>query len=201
MTEVSYRIVRFNKRELYAIEGQPNSYADIVVSGEMSARMESPSGKCVRIATQTVGKLLAPAFIFNTAKKMPVTVEALRPTTLLRMTPATLLILINNDMRIQMNFIRMLSATVTLLTHKVRLLTLYTVREKVALFLEEQTKRHNSDRFTLTTSRQEIADSFAIQKYSLQRVLSEFAKEGAIRFEGKSITVLDHSKMLSLAGL
>ena len=48
----------------------------------------------------------------------------------------------------------------------------------------------------LQRSRQEIADSFGIQKFSLLRVLSDFEKEGAIEIKGKVIKILNRSKML-----
>jgi CRP-like cAMP-binding protein len=98
-----------------------------------------------------------------------------------------------------MNFIKVLSFVAISLARMVRQLTLFTVREKVAHYLDEISKKRNSNVITLDVSRQEIADHFAIQKYSLQRVLAEFVKGGAIKVHGKSITILDREKMLSLA--
>ena len=105
-----------------------------------------------------------------------------------------------NDDRILMNFVGQLSDTSSFLTKKVRMLTLLSVREKVAAFLFKESKEHQSNTFTLTQSRQEIADSFAIQKFSLQRCLNEFADEGIIRLEGKTITILDMKKIARHAG-
>ena len=85
------------------------------------------------------------------------------------------------------------------LARMVRQLTLFTVREKVAHYLDELSKKRNSNVITLDVSRQEIADRFAIQKYSLQRVLGEFDKGGAIKLRGKYITILDREKLFSLA--
>ena len=48
---------------------------------------------------------------------------------------------------------------------------------------------------TLDKTRQEIADSFGIQKFSLLRCLSEFEDLGAIKIEGKKITILNSDKM------
>ncbi|RGK30355.1 Crp/Fnr family transcriptional regulator, partial [Prevotella sp. TF12-30] len=44
-------------------------------------------------------------------------------------------------------------------------------------------------------SRQEMADIFGIQKFSLLRCLSEFEEKGAIRIEGKTITILNSDEM------
>ena len=43
---------------------------------------------------------------------------------------------------------------------------------------------------TLPLSRQAIADTFSIQKYSLQRCLSELKADGVINFEGRAVHIL-----------
>ena len=98
-----------------------------------------------------------------------------------------------------MNFIKLLSSVAITLAKMVKQLTLFTVREKVANYLEEVTQRRNSNTITFEVSRQEIANMFAIQKYSLQRVLGEFSKGGAIKMRGKTITILDREKLRLLA--
>ena len=153
----------------------------------------------MKIGSYMVGRLSTPAQIFYDKMPLQVTIEAVRPTTLLRLTPNSLLKLFNLDHRIQMNFIKILSSVAITLAKMVKQLTLFTVREKVANYLEEVTKRRNSDTITFEVSRQEIADMFAIQKYSLQRVLGEFAKGGAIKMRGKTITILDREKLRLLA--
>ena len=124
---------------------------------------------------------------------------ASKPTTILRMTPESMQMLINIDERFRFNFIQLLSAFCDNLARKVRMLTLHTVREKVAIFLLEQSRLHKSDDFMLQKSRQEIAESFAIQKFSLQRCLKEFAADGMIQLNGKQIIILDKDKMMALA--
>ncbi len=105
------------------------------------------------------------------------------------------------DDRIMINFIRQLSLTSNFLAKKVRIFTLHTVREKVAIFLLEESKRSGSSSFTLKKSRQERADSFVIQKFSLQRCLNEFAAEGAITLDGKNITIIDEAKVRTYASI
>ena len=195
MATISYRLVHFDKNDVYVLAGSPCRYADIIVEGKMTARMVGPSGKFVQMAARVVGTLLAPAFIFSKDNKMPVSIETNMPTTVLRMSPDELLQLMKVDDRIHLNFIRQLSTVSQFLAKKVRILTLHTVREKVAIFLLEESQKRNSETFTLTKSRQEIADSFAIQKFSLQRCLNAFAAEGAILLDGKHVTIVDKQKL------
>ena len=111
------------------------------------------------------------------------------------MTPQTLKQLIDRDEDIRMNYIRTLSNIDVFLTHKMKVLSLFTVREKVAYLLLERAGEQNSDTIHLSRSRQEIADSFGIQKFSLLRVLNEFEKEGIIRVDGKTIEIIDRSRL------
>ena len=199
MESIPYRLIRLDKKEVYLSAGTPCNFADIVVSGEAIARMEGPSGKYMQITSRTVGSLVNSAFIFGKNKIIPVNMIASKPTTILRMTPASMQMLINIDERFRFNFIQFLSGFCDGLGRKVRMLTLHTIREKVAIFLLQQSKLHKSDDFMLQKSRQEIAESFAIQKFSLQRCLKEFAADGMIQLNGKQIIILDKDKMMALA--
>ena len=201
MDNIPYRLVRFEKKELFLSAGTPCKYADIVVTGEVIARMEGPSGKYMQITSKPVGSLLASAFIFGKNNIIPVNMMASKPTTILRMTPNSMQVLLNIDERFRFNFIQLLSAFCDNLARKVRMLTLHTVREKVAIFLIEQARLNNSDNIILQKSRQEIAESFAIQKFSLQRCLKEFAAENIIQLNGKQITILNKNKLMTLGNI
>ena len=192
---ISYQIINFAPRDVYTLAGMPCRFADIVLSGSLICRMVSLSGKQVEVTRLRPGNLIAPAFIFAKNNSMPVSVETDSEVTLLRMTPQTLKKLIDDDADIRMNYIRSLSNIDVFLTHKMKVLSLFTVREKVAYLLLERAGEQNSNTIRLTRSRQEIADSFGIQKFSLLRVLSEFETEGVIRVDGKTIEIIDRSRL------
>lgn len=192
---ISYQIINFAPRDVYTLAGMPCRFADIVLSGSLICRMVSLSGKQVEVTRLRPGNLIAPAFIFAKNNSMPVSVATDSEVTLLRMTPQTLKKLIDDDADIRMNYIRSLSNIDVFLTHKMKVLSLFTVREKVAYLLLERAGEQNSNTIRLTRSRQEIADSFGIQKFSLLRVLSEFEKEGVIRVDGKTIEIIDRSRL------
>ena len=192
---IRYQIINFAPRDVYTLAGMPCRFADIVLSGSLICRMVSLSGKQVEVTRLRPGNLIAPAFIFAKNNSMPVSVETDSEVTLLRMTPQTLKKLIDDDADIRMNYIRSLSNIDVFLTHKMKVLSLFTVREKVAYLLLERAGEQNSNTIRLTRSRQEIADSFGIQKFSLLRVLSEFEKEGVIRVDGKTIEIIDRSRL------
>lgn len=189
MHSVRYRVVHYRKGDVLAFEGSDCLFADIIISGEMVASLMGPSGRIIRVAAHQAGKLLAPAFLFASDNQYPVTVEATTETTVLRLMPTDLEKMLNSDQRLMMNYIRMLSNIVCQLTKKVRMLSM-NVREKVSLYLKEQSRLQQTKNILLPLSRQELADHFGIQKYSLLRCLNELKQEGAILVEGRHIQIL-----------
>ena len=192
---VNYKIVEYPAKEIYTLAGMPCKYADFILKGELISRMTGLSGKQVQIDRLKACVLIAPAFIFAKNNAMPVSVETAQHTTIMRMMPSELKHLIDANERIRMNFIQLLSSIDVFLTQKLRMLSLFTVREKVAYFLMKVAKEQQSRTIKLSNSRQEIADTFGIQKFSLLRCLSEFEDNGAIKIDGKQITILNSDKM------
>ena len=175
VASAKHKLVKFDKKDIYILAGMPYRHVDIVVEGEMVARMVSLSGKSVEVSRLVVGDLVAPAFIFAKDNLMPVSVETEKETTVMRMSKADFVELIDTDPVLRRNF--------------------FTVREKVGYFLKEASGKQGSNVVLLDKSRQEIAESFGIQKFSLLRTMSELQEAGAIRVEGKRITILDRSKL------
>ena len=196
MASVGYRVIKYPKQDVYTLAGMPCRHVDIVVEGILVCRMTSLSGKQVEVSRLRRGNMIAPAFIFSKDNAMPVSVETDSKVTICRMTPDALQTLMDQDERIRMNFLRTLSNINVFLTHKIKVLSLFTVREKVAWLLLERAREQKSMEIHLFRSRQEIADSFGIQKYSLMRVLADFEKAGAIRIEGRKITICNQEKLL-----
>lgn len=189
MHSVRYRIIHIGKGDILAFAGYPCLYADIIISGEMVAYITAPSGHVVRMAAHQTGKLLAPAFLFADDNRYPVTIEATTNTAVLRLTPDALEQVIYSDQRLTKNYLHMLSNIISGLTKKVRLLSM-SVREKVWLYLQEQSRAQQTNNIILPLSRQALADHFGIQKYSLLRCLNELKQEGVISVEGRRIMIL-----------
>ena len=195
MAGVTYSIVNYDSHDIYALTGMPCKTLDIVIRGVLVCRMSSLSGKQVEVSRLHEGNLVAPAFILGKDTNMPVGVETDTDVTVLRMQKSVFHHLIGTHEQIRDNFIRVLSNINAFLTHRMRILTLFTVKEKVAYLLLELAGEQGSNVIHLSQSRQEIADSFGIQKFSLLRVLADFAKAGAIKINGREVTILDRSKM------
>jgi CRP-like cAMP-binding protein len=191
LDSIDYHIVCFERQDIYALIGNPCRYLDIILKGEMMASMLGPSGKHVKVATLRKGNVMAPAFIFAKNNSIPVIVEAGTKVEILRISRDNFHLMINNNETIRWNFIAMLSNTDAFLAGKLYTLSILNVREKLADMFLEMARKNGSQTFTLDKSRQEIADEFGIQKFSVIRQMTEFQENGAIKVEGKKITILD----------
>ena len=188
MHRVQYRVHEYKRGDLFALAGDPCRHANIVVSGEISAKIIGPSGRIIRMDLHHSGQLLAPAFLFVKDGHYPVTIEAERVSRVLRIGSDDVKTMLLLDPRIATNLVCILSNNISFLTKKVGLLSM-TVREKVGSIIKAEMKRQGTCSIYIALSRQQLADDLGIQKYSLQRCLHELQEEGVIRVEGRVVHV------------
>lgn len=189
MHSVRYRVLTYKRGALFAVAGDECLHADIIISGEMTASMMSPSGRIITLNMHHSGNMLAPAFLFAADNHYPVTVEAVVDTRVLRLMRTDMEALILSDSRIALNEIHILSNIVSFLTQKVSMLSM-SVREKVESYFREEQGRQQSRHLKIDLSRQALAEQFGIQKYSLQRCLREMQEAGEILIEGRVVHLL-----------
>ncbi|MCR5240534.1 MAG: Crp/Fnr family transcriptional regulator [Prevotella sp.] len=189
MHAVRYRVVLLYKSDFLFVAGEDCLQANILIDGEVVANLEGTSDRYIRMSTFHAGDMFAPAFLFAQNRRYPVTVQATTNTKVLRILSADFERLLELDSRLYKNFTVILSNLIAGLTKKVGML-LSSVRDKIIFFLKEQQRLQKSNTITLPMSRQELADYFGIQKYSLQRALNELQESGAIRIDGKIIELL-----------
>ena len=188
---IHHKTIVFHRHDCYCLCGDVCRNVDIVVSGEMVVRMTGLSGRQVEVTKARRGDIIAPCYIFATDKRLPVEIEPSEPTTVLRLSTVTLDKLVETNAAIRRNFIRALSDIATFLAERISFLSLMTAREKIVRFLRSEAAAQKSLHLTLSLSRQRIADSFGIQKFSLLRCLADLSRQGIIRVEGRRIDILD----------
>ena len=189
MLAVRYRVARLYKGDFLFVAGEDCLHANILLDGEVVAYLEGASDRYIRMSTFHAGNMFAPAFLFAQVRKYPVIVQATTNTKVLRILSADFEQLLELDSRLYKNFTVILSNLIAGLTKKVEMLLL-SVRDKIIFFLKEEQRHQQSNTIRLSMSRQELADHFGIQKYSLQRALNELQESGAIRIDGKTIEIL-----------
>jgi CRP/FNR family transcriptional regulator, dissimilatory nitrate respiration regulator len=95
------------------------------------------------------------------------------------------------------NYLNSISTRTQFLSQKLHFLNFKTIREKVAHFLLTQAgdKFHSIE---LKNTQQQLADLFGVTRPSLARVFGEMQKEGLIKLEQKTVTLLNKKKLNEL---
>ncbi len=186
--------VNFSKGQVVKAEGAPCLYADIVIRGELMARMAGKANHEIEVCRLQCGSVISPAFVFADNRSMPVTVTARKETEIMRLQPDEMSRLIALYPVIATNYIKILSNIVAVLTNKIKILALFSAKEKVTQLIINEYQTQHSSVIHLDKSRQELAECFGIQKNSLIRALNELVSDGAVKVKGREITILDFDK-------
>ena len=174
---ICHKIIPFKKHALYSIAGFEYPHADIVLNGEMTARMVSgSSGRQLEVIQFRKGDVIAPNFIFANPNVMPVTIETESEVNILRMSSRSLQQLVDSFSTIRWNFIGILSNIGAYLASKMKFISLLTIKEKVRFYLHTEALVQHSKTIVLAQSRQHLADSFAIQKSHLSDAWQNWQK-------------------------
>ena len=182
-------------RKLYATAGSTCSHTDIILKGNMVVRMMGDSGKQLDLIRLKKGDIVAICYMYGSEREIPACIEAETDTTLLRISKTAFRKLIDSNQTVRWNYVGVLSDISTFFASHIKFLSLLTVRQKLLRYLRYEFMQQRSVKLTLHNSRQKLADMFAVQKYSIQRIFSMLVAEGIILVDGKTVTILDISRL------
>lgn len=191
-----YNSQNYVKGQLILSKGENWDELKIVIQGVVSAVMNDDLGKTLKVDDLRTGQSLAPAFLFSKSKSYPVDVYAKTDCILLCIPKPILLQLFNEEQKILENYLSMVSNIVQMLTKKLRILTLKTLKAKIAFALVNEVKMQNSNRILF--GRQEFADFLGAERPSISRVLGQMQKDGLIKIDGKAIEIINLPNLKSL---
>lgn len=184
----------YPKGEYITRQGDPVVQLLLPISGFVRTEMITKEGNIVEIDFINSLRPLAPAFLFADRNVFPVDVIAAEETVIYAMDRAKWLSEMHNNERLLFNFMRLTSNIAVFLSNKVQMMSIKSLKGKLALFILENTRPQSSS-FYLSRTLTQLAEHFGVQRPSLSRTISELVNEGVIEWEKKKITVLDRFKL------
>lgn len=106
--------------------------------------------------------------------------------------------LFGEQQKILENYLDIISNRSQLLTKKIKLLGLQTIKGKVAHYLLEQVQKDDRTELHIQNSQAELANMFGVSRPSLTRVIREMHKDGIINAVGKQIIIIDKKALSDL---
>lgn len=195
--KIHYQVKKFDKDDVVIVAGEPAANLYIVMSGSVKGEMIDYSGKTIKIEDVEAPKPLATAFLFGKENKFPVTVTANNNVELLSIPVSEFLKLLQISQQILINYLNNISTRAQFLSQKLHFLNFKTIKEKMAHYFLQQAgdKLHSVE---IRSTQQQLADLFGVTRPSLARVFSEMQKEGLIKVDKKTVTLLHKAKLNEL---
>ncbi len=197
LEKIHFQIRKFNKDEIIAVAGETVQNLYILLSGSVKGEMIDYSGKTIKIEDIEAPKPLATAFLFGKDNKFPVTVTAHVDLKILAIPVPEFLKILQLNTQVLKNYLNSISTRTQFLSQKLHFLSFKTIREKVAHFLLVRAGEEFHS-IELKNTQQQLADLFGVTRPSLARVFGEMQKEGLIKMERKTVTLLNKKKLNQL---
>jgi CRP-like cAMP-binding protein len=195
--DLRYSVKAYVKNNLIFRQGDVCDALNILISGSVKTEMITENGNLLGIEIITAPRPLAPAFIFSDNNRFPVDVTALEEVEILRIPKDEVLRLMTTQPDFMKQFLTHNANRTQFLTNRLQLLSIKTIKGKIAHFLLEQMNLQGNP-FTINRNQTELAEFFGVARPSLARSLSEMVEDEIIQFNKKDYKILDIKKLRDL---
>ena len=196
-SDMRYKIKFFPKNTLVFRQGEICDALNILTSGSVKTKMINENGNILGIEIIKAPRPLAPAFLFSNNNRFPVDVTSIEDIEILKIPKNEVIRLMNLKPDFMQQFLTHNADRTQFLTNRLQLLSIKTIKGKIAHFLLEQANEYG-DSFELNRNQTELAEFFSVARPSLARSLSEMVEEGLIEVNKKQYSILNHKKLRDL---
>jgi len=190
LLNLKYTIQTFSKSEMIVRQGDICDALYMLTQGSVKTEMITENGSLLGIEIIKAPRPLAPAFLFSDNNRFPVDVTALEDVEIMRIPKEEIMRLMMTNPDFMKQYLTHNSNRTQFLTNRLQLLSIKTIKGKVAHFLLEQIIE-NQHSFLLDRNQTELAEFFGVARPSLARSLSEMVQDGIISINKKEYTIID----------
>lgn len=178
--------------------------AGVVLSGGVRAESNASDGTLHIVAHQGMGALFGDVLSISRAAESPVDIVAAEDTEVLLIPLGALM----RDAgpacrgaleRVRLNLLHALAEKYWALHRQIELLRAPTLRARLARRLLAERRERGSDSFTLSGTRETLAAELGVNRSALSRELGAMRREGLLRAERGSFTLLDVPRLYRCA--
>jgi len=192
ISTATYAIRSYKQKDIIALQNSTCQSFLLLYEGQVETVMGNEEGKQISIELIKAPHLLAPAFVFATNNRYPVTIQALTDCKIIVISKQSFTLLMQQESIIMNNFLRIISDRSIFLSKKVNSFALQSLKIRLANFL--------CDAKGLQKSQQEISENLGVARPSLSRIIAELVHEGILATEKRKLIVLNYKALHKLAG-
>jgi len=194
-SEIPYQEKKYKKDEIIAYAETEVKNLLILIDGSVRGEMMDFSGKTVKIEDIESPNLLAPAFLFGSNNKFPVTIISNNQSIVMNIQKNDFLKILQRNELVLNNYLNNISSRAQFLSNKLRFLTFQTIKGKIAHYILQIANKSGMNEINLPKSQNQLAEIFGVTRPSLGRAIREMDKEGFIKANGKNIVILDKVRL------
>ncbi len=186
----------YGKGETLVQAGEPTRRVGVVLAGRIEAYRPAPGGARVPITHMGPGGVFGDV-LGGSSLSSPVSVFAAQSCEVL-LIPYERLLLSDGSparQRVLQNLVRTISDKYFLLSRRVDLLVLKSLRAKICAYLLSEAEQHSSLTFTIPFSRIQLADYLNCDRSALSRELSLMQKERLLDIYRNSFKLLEPEEL------
>ncbi len=183
-------------------QGDPVRAAGILLAGEAEAKRVWYDGRETQEAIFTAGELFGDVLMASDGENSPVRITARRETTVLYLPFDKVMGACGNacacHTRLRMNLLGEIAEKFWSQSRRIGYLRLKGLRERIALYLLDESRRTGKTCLTLPYTREELAALLCVNRSALSRELMRMQQEGLLRVERRSIQLLERERLSGL---
>lgn len=167
-----HKISSFRKGDIVVMQDSPCRSLMLLCQGSLSARMTNSEGKEVTIEILHAPEILAPAFLYASENKFPVTLQAEEDIKIWSLSKDEFLRMMETDTRVLRNFLRNISDRSLFLSRKLNEFALQSLSTRIIGYLKRNEVINNV---------QDVAFIMGVARPSLSRTLSSMVDQGLLQ--------------------
>lgn len=188
-TENLYSIEKYKKNNIVYFQNEICSTMDILLEGNITVQNIDKEGNVLTVAEFRPYNTIGANLIFSNKNIYPMNIISKTDVILLKIKKELVLELCHYDKDFLLKFLNSLSDKTILLTDKINLMSMKSIRQVIIDFLINEHIYQKSKIIQLDVSKKELAERFGIQRPSLSRELRKMKDEELIDFDAKTITI------------
>lgn len=197
LDSIKFTIKTYQKNELIIRQGDICDALYMLIQGSVKTEMITENGNILGIEIIKAPRPLAPAFLFSDNNRFPVDVTSLEEIEILRISKDEIIRLMSSNPDFMQNYLTHNANRTQFLTNRLQLLSIKTIKGKLAHFLLESASDVDSW-FEINRNQTELADFFGVARPSLARSMSELVQDGLMVIEKKKYKILNRKGLRDL---
>ena len=188
LSNVEVQEVSYQKGELIFSPDDFEHRLGFVLSGECLVGRQS-AGSFVPLNTMSRGNSFGILAVFSARDEFPTLIKAKNACTVLFFSSEAVRLLVEKSPAVSMNVINFLARKISFLNDKIASFSGGSVEAKLAGYILEQKRKHNSLSFDF--NKKKSSEALNCGRASLYRAIASLESEGYVTFENKKIIIND----------